>query len=72
MCVQYMVLVYLGSVKVWVDMDVIWTELKAMCMQDHRRMSKGQTMCSESDHSCRCSQSVCGLEFCGKGEIVQI
>ena len=24
------------------DMDVIWTELKGMCMQDHRRMSKEQ------------------------------
>lgn len=67
--VQNMVLDYLGSLKSgwygchldWIDGDVhAW-------VHDHRRMSKEQTMCSESDYSCCCSQCV-GLNSVAKNK----
>ena len=52
------------------DMDVIWTELKGCACKTTEECQRSKTMRSESDHSCCCSQTVCGLEFCGKGEML--
>ena len=56
------------------DMDVIWTELRGMCMQDHTEECQRSKRCAlkATTAAAAVSDSVCGLEFCGKGEILWI